>query len=353
MNTPRPKQHLEYYSRVYPSAWRMIDSFRAGRGKELPFWPEWCFCPLAGAYAIVTTEAESQGIDIAGAEGLALINDVGVIGALAAWRVTQGIYRFDPDVYRAVIDTPIAGDLPHNILCNLPEWCVYIETPGLKFLNQPQSGFFAYLECDANDGRKELRLALDHLMTEGEAPKLTSQVIHLGPWSLLEAVERAMKEAIRVSKDKFGSDASFSATEITKYMQDSYAPMVSLLLYICSVNGEIRSGERRPSRPLPTKTKKGQRMFPPPKVTTWDVGVRMGAALRMTSVSPEDKENADTDAASKQRSSPRPHVRRAHWHGYWSGPRDGERKYTLHWIPPVLVSGDGSVELPVTIKPVK
>ena len=34
-----------------------------------------------------------------------------------------------------------------------------------------------------------------------------------------------------------------------------------------------------------------------------------------------------------------PHIRKAHWHGYWTGPRDGERNYIHHWIPPVIVSG--------------
>lgn len=82
-----PKKHLEYYSRVYPSAWKQVDMFRAGRGKELPFWPEWCFLPLAGAYAIVFAEAQDQGIDITSETGMPLVNDVGILGALAAWRL--------------------------------------------------------------------------------------------------------------------------------------------------------------------------------------------------------------------------------------------------------------------------
>lgn len=42
----------------------------------------------------------------------------------------KGIYRFDPDIYKEVLNTPFTGDLPHEIFFNLPEWCVYIETPG-------------------------------------------------------------------------------------------------------------------------------------------------------------------------------------------------------------------------------
>lgn len=149
-----------------------------------------------------------------------------------------------------------------------------------------------------------------------------SQVIHLGPWSLLESVERAMQIAETMAK-KFGHTTSFPR-EAAEYVHDEYMPLVSLLLYLCSVNGEIGDGERRPTRPRPKKTKKGHRMFPPMKVSTWDVGVRMGAVLRRAKETVY-RETHDY-GREKQRSSPRPHVRRAHWHGYWTGPRDGERK---------------------------
>lgn len=33
-----------------------------------------------------------------------------------------------------------------------------------------------------------------------------------------------------------------------------------------------------------------------------------------------------------------PHMRRAHWHNYWEGPRDGERRLVPHWVPPVGVN---------------
>jgi hypothetical protein len=343
-----PKKALEYYSRVYPSAWKYIDLFRADRGKKLPWWPDWCFCPLSGAYAIVSTEAEKQGIDITSSEGLPLINDIGIIGALAAWRVTQGVYRFDPDVYRAVIETPVTGDLPHDVLFNLPEWCIYIETPGLSFLGKPLYGFFAHLEHDSNSNRKELRFVMDHTGPDDARPKLLTQVLHLGPWSLLEAVKKAVQEARLQTRIITGTDTDLPE-EMTDILQGEYMPLVSLLLYVCSVNGEIGDGERRPVRPRSKKTKKGQRIFPPQKITTWDVGVRMGAALRKAKQAQEQIEASETSAG--QRTSPRAHVRRAHWHGYWTGPHDGERKHILKWLYPVLVgAGD---DIPVTIRPVK
>jgi hypothetical protein len=347
----RPKKHLEYYSKVYPSAWKHVDKFRAGRGIELPFWPEWCFMPLAGSYAIVSAEAEAQGINIYSSQGMALINDVGIIGALAAWRVTQGIYRFDTDLYQAVISTPLTGDLPHEVLFNMPEWCVYIETPGFTFLEQKIAGYFAYLEYDVNAMRKELRLVLDHIVPDGSIPYLQSLVIHLGPWSLKQSLEKVLQEA---SKQSGNLNIILNFKEINKnkaveVVQDDYVPLVLLLLYICSTNSDIGDGAKRPVKPNSKKTKKGNRMFPQNKIFTWDVGVRMGASLRKARLGGYSK----TSESERQHASPRPHIRRAHWHHYWTGPLDGDRKLVVKWIPPIPVNVDGDENLPSVIRKVK
>jgi hypothetical protein len=45
--------------------------------------------------------------------------------------MTQGIYRIDPDLYPALIAT-LAAKIPADVLTRLPEWCCYVETPGLR-----------------------------------------------------------------------------------------------------------------------------------------------------------------------------------------------------------------------------
>ena len=83
-----------------------------------------------------------------------MISDVARLAALGAWRVTQGIYRFDPDLYLAIIETSVDGDLPHDVLYRMPEWCVYVETPGMLWLGVQLHGFFAHLESDAKSSRR-------------------------------------------------------------------------------------------------------------------------------------------------------------------------------------------------------
>ena len=40
----------------------------------------------------------------------------------------------------------------------------------------------------------------------------------------------------------------------------------------------------------------------------------------------------------------RPHIRRAHWHHYWTGP--GRKSLEVRWIQPTLVLADGEQEMP-------
>lgn len=335
----RPRDHLAVIARQYPHAWRSVDEFRADRGTGgLPDWPEWCFLPLAASYAIVSGGGNNR-------VSLDRARDVGRLGALAAWRVTQGIYRFDPAVYAEIVKTPVDGDVPHDVLFRLPEWCVYVETPDMLLADGVVHGFFAHLECDAGSGRPELRLLID-----ADAGLLPVPV-HLGPWSLAESLNR-MVNAASAQAVALGMGAAPPGLLTT--IQSRIEPLVSLLLFLCAQNAEIGAGARRPENPQPKHTKRGWRLFPADRPTTWDVGVRLGAALRAAY---QQTETIDDGAHE----GPRPHIRRAHWHGYRSGPMkrpDGsdiptsERKFDLRWLPPIPVNLESVDVLPATIRSV-
>lgn len=140
----RPRDHLVTAGRLYPDAWKKADAFRADQGKNgIPHWPDWCYLPVAASYAIVSGGGHNQ-------VPMTQIGDIGRLAALGAWRATQGIYRYDPSLYHAIIKTPVDGDIPHEVLYKLPEWCVYVETSDLTFGGDRLWGFFAHLESDAN-----------------------------------------------------------------------------------------------------------------------------------------------------------------------------------------------------------
>lgn len=80
---PRPKRHLVAAGKLFPSAWAQYDEFRQDRGQGgLPDWPEWCYCPMAGAYAIISGGGSNR-------VPSDQIGDVARLAALAAWRPSQ------------------------------------------------------------------------------------------------------------------------------------------------------------------------------------------------------------------------------------------------------------------------
>lgn len=315
---------------MYKQAWKSIDWFRAERGKAVPDWPPYVFAPLAAWYSIVSAAADVSRLS------LNLVQGVARLAAIGTWRVTQGIYRFDPDLLAALWETPITGDLPVDILHRLPEWCVYVETPGREWIGNQIYGFWAHLEQDMNHGHEELRLLLDI------GDNLIPVPIHL-VGTLDEGIQGAMAEAKR----------QMVFTELTTHLDTANAmkevpikPLVSLVLYLCAENAEIGDGHIKPKNPVPKKIKSGLRLFQADRPTTWNVGVRIGAALRRAK-----NENKTVANDTGGHASQRPHIRRAHWHTFRIG--HGRADSRLKWLPPIPVNVESTDQLPATIHKVK
>lgn len=229
------------------------------------------------------------------------------LAAMAAWRVTQGVYRFDPEVYQALLGTSMRDRLPCEVLMYLPEWCVYMETPGIEWLGSPLYGVFAHLEWDRRTDTAELRLVMD----SDEA--LTPMMLSLEHEQILSSV-----------------DAAIHHRGLAAVAADSLEPILSLLLYLCSTNADL--GDVRPMPPQPVKTKRGPRRFPPNDATVVEVGYRLGGVIRAAQAPGERPEGGGTGQP------PDPHIRKAHWHTYWMGPRDGDRTPDVRWMPPIPVN---------------
>ena len=171
-----------------------------------------------------------------------LAQHIGILGALAAWRVTQGIYRFDPTTFDAIWKIAVTGDIPTEVLFHLPEWCVYIPTPDQTWQGATLNGFFAHLEQDINDRRTELRLVLD--VTGAAGDELIVMPIHLGKGGVTEGVEAMLKEAARQFPVRVQTPEG-----VIERLSSDISPLVSLALYLCSQAAEIKetgAGKRVP-----------------------------------------------------------------------------------------------------------
>ena len=267
----RPRDLLRAAAERHPGYWEWIDACRRDRGRgDLPTWPDWCFCPM--------TFTLSWLVDYH--PGPSPNNDMGLLPALAAWRMGMGVYRFDPDLARALIATPISK-LPVDVLFRMPEWCVYIQTPqGLAEEHGGLAGFFAHLEHDIATGVPELRLVLDFRSGDN----LVAYPIHLSAETLDEAMEAVFARAEQVAA-QYGIGAAeriaSARQEAEGFARQIIAPCISLLLYICADEPDF-AGSERPERPQPKRTKRGWRLFPASTPRWWDVGQGLGEQLRQT-----------------------------------------------------------------------
>jgi hypothetical protein len=314
----RPIKIMREELRGYPGASRMVEQYLLERGRELPDWPAWCFLPMAGWYQIL---CEEMGVDRL---GLSTGNKLPVVAALGIWKYCQGIYRFSPELLSALADSPVSGDLPSDVLFRLPEWCVYVETPGMTCYGKPLHGFWAHLEHDMNNGQDELRFLLDF------DDEQSATILHIGQWSVEKALLRSLEESITQAKMYGGIDVPEGLESVAPDLAAQISPLVSVLLYLCSSEPDIdgHTPGSTPGYPHLRKTKNGFRLFEPEKPRLWRVGEKIGEQLRQAHSGVQTGRTVAT------------HIRRAHWHGFWTGPRTGERNFVYHWIPPLLVGSE-------------
>lgn len=321
----RARERLEALGRLLPTLWRHMEEQRQ----------EWQAAP--GCYVTGAQAGKALALAVRGQRDDALrhILTAGpgsptAARLLACWRMTQGIYRLDPAVYEYVRDTEQRGDLPAQVLDRLPEWCVYVETPGLKSIGQDVHGAWAALDV-STAGEPLLSIAMDS--GDPHAPlRMDTHTIHLAG-----RLDDMVAEALAPGEAHMAPDYA-----------GTLGAIVNLLLYIAH-GADIDGKHGAPGNPAPVRTKRGWRLFARQGMAFWDVGVRMGAALRAA-------DQAEKTDAGGTHAGPRPHVRRAHWHGFWSGPLDpqkGRRRFGLRWLPPIPVNLQGPDALAATVRQVK
>jgi hypothetical protein len=263
---------------------------------------------------------------------------------LAAWRMTQGIYRIDSALYAALIDTPITGDIPADVLLYMPEWCVYIETPGMTVPVRdaaPSSVLGLWYWLDAAPGRGMiLCIGID----TGRRPPIIAQHV-----PLVGTIEAAIEATLREWEDAIarGNANRAPPPEYAAAARAWLPPALSLILYLCSEAADISGRHGTPGNPQPQRTRRyGERLRSADGIRTWDVGMRVGAALR------RDQEAAAHGVGAGKTHYVLPHIRRAHWHTYLLGPHGTLRRRDLRWIPPILVAVDDIDALPAVAHPV-
>ena len=292
-----------------------IEKIRAQKDQ----WPRWCFAPF-----VVWASFLIRNISIL--SDPKLVSKITSACTVVPWRYTRSVYKFDPDLYRELVSTPITGDIPEEVVLRLPEWSVFVEMPGERYV----TGFFASLEYVPLTKKSELRFVFC----------LTDESLYPFCVSLSKG---SIAKSVRASLDEYEShigNASELASSYAEVFGEDFKLLdraVSLILYLCSDEAEIRDRDVpdwEPSFPRPKILKGRERLFPADRNRTVNVGKEIGAILR------KEITNAEPHLATGR--TVRSHMRRGHWHGFWTGPRKENRdrqKFVLKWLPPIVVRG--------------
>ena len=341
-----PDRWIRELNRRYPSLWAdlrkgyadPVRMLRPGSGgmELLANIPDWYIMPTLFPFLVMTDRYGEPFY-------LTHMDELMTMGTTYIWRCSKGVYRFAPELYDVLVRQPLTGNLSQECLYRMPEWAVYIETPGLSYERIPMEGFIAHLDYNMFSRSVDLQFAI---FREGiDMPKMIA--LPLGEGTLLDAMDRVdqvdMIFAGHLSNIRYiGSRDEYRQT---------FSSMLQLLLYLCSDEPDMPEIEHPQKR---RRLSGGVR--PPEAPRVWDVGVRISTAIRNYKAGEARQPWVEAEGEGHGHASPRPHVRSAHWHTYWTGPREAvfpEKKPVIRWIPPLPIGMNGRRELPTNIRMVE
>lgn len=334
MEAIKPRQLIKEVEMKYPTVWSSINEFRVEKD-----WPDWCYIPIEFGLAIASQD------DVSSEQILFSRLKPAVITAAASWRISQGIYRFNSELYNELVNQPLEGNIPCDVLKRLPEYCVYIETQDAIHMSLPLEGFFAHLEYDSNTHDEELRFVF--ITKTGE---YIPESVQIGDMTLEEGLDMTFSKSENAAKSiSLGSfETNKSALKgIHRTMKEELGAFIQLVLYLCAENADMV----KPPHPVTWK-QRNNKIEPKKAVKFVKVGQEIGEVLRVYKKGKSEENVRYVDnGVDTEHSSKRPHMRKAHWHHYRVG--TNRQELIIRWLPPIPVNMNDNLNIPTTINKVE
>jgi len=340
-------EHRQKIDREYPGWFAVLDKVRASRNEinnNFGGWPDWCLVPLVASSYFCSRAYETD-------NDSTTIKNFMLMNALYAWEHTKTVWHFDKELARALEETTSLESVPSEILYKLPGWAVVIPIGAVVTIT--------WLDYDRYYRGSSLRISLlsrneNGLVHDSIVIPLHYRTLGEGLSSFFAEVEHS---ALLHTTDVTQQDVETEAIRETySIVQEIATWIVARLCYLLAEEPDV--SERVPPEPHRGRVRRQARLGvqPAQPVRELDVGFRVGAALRAAREAGAQTFATDDEPAGQagHRRSPVPHVRRAHWHLYWTGPRQGPRIPVLRWIPPVVVAASNAEDVVVpTVRPVR
>jgi hypothetical protein len=360
MTTTHPAlQYLEHWSKyqaVEPSFWKLVDATRMHLPPDIK---ARVFTDVSHVNKLLLSRGALRNALAKDIEStLAALDDVddrerGVLSnllsvqasmtvlSLAAFRSTKFIIRLDPDMAELLVRTNVPEQLPSSVFHYLPTWSFYLEIPeairkssGVKDLHG------AFVTLAASNGKTSLLVA-----GIGDDGGAAQPVLH---------IIREFGDTIDMAKfvDPAG-DAQHQATEKFKRSDFLLRYITAVAMYMSSKKPDYETLDR-PANPIAVRSARGMVFTEKKEPSVFSLGYRIGAAINAASKAPSSSTPGETTGKTMP-----PHMRIAHWHHFWTGPRTTEgaenkwRKLVLHFLPPIPVNLEHPDQLIATVRPLE
>lgn len=240
-----------------------------------------------------------------------------IIAALSRWRLSKEIFEIDEELCKILmnsdkLDEEIPNEVINRLIYNsfyvkLPENFLTVRSVNGEAMDLPMDGFFY------NVVNKSILIVI--MYSSGHTQSLGFDIYN--DLSLKECIGKHMTANSDVYKT------------VNFFLQ--------IVLYLCADNADIEENkvQRSVYKQSPIVTDRYS------EVRKWDVGWRYGNAIKkMRSSQSTDGSHEETSHAGSH-ARKRTHVRRGHYHHYWTGSeKSGNRELILKWTSPVVVNAE-------------
>ena len=327
-----PLRLVRLWEKMNPGVYAELDRCREAKDKGQMSWPDYCELPIGAAFTYL--------VDIADMSHVEAAMVAAELTACWTWRRSKKVFAFDSNLAEALAaqaeDVQDTDVLPAELLLHLPYPCIYVKAPTLL---EHIDGFFVWDEYNTESGLGELRV---QWVAEDMSTSFP-QVIHLLPGSTLK---ECISDTIRETREDIinGLDLDNVGAGDTRIIISA----IQLVLYLISDSAELDPVPRAVPRDQARSSAASRDKDKASMVEEVKVGVRIGAALRKAKCSYTVRSRAEGKGAPR-----RSHTRRGHWHHFWTGPLDADRKLVLKWVAPTVIHPETDEEDNVVIYPVK
>jgi hypothetical protein len=318
-----------------PAMWA---SLRGDLQKQGYRWPDWCYLPYDVVSSLLGREIYLETGSLPSEHDLPVVATPAQ--ALLNWQPGRVVVRFHPDVLEMLLATPLLGvPIPRQVLYRLPAWGLYLATPQLG----ARAGVFVNLDPAVVESPStpppvgtadELVLVF---VDPDRSPQILTMAVRLDHDTLDQALAADRAEAPWSLPALLRGERTETDTWFGTETADAVAAVVSMVLYLCVDDPDTATREMPTIEPHHAGTTR----VSPQDSTVIEAGWRLGAELTRA----RSAASAEHDASTGRTVTP--HLRRAHWHSYWTGPRSdpAARRVILRYVAPTIVGAHDAVDL--------